>query len=53
MAVDECPICFDELSPEKFPSVVDGCCDYKFCRECLEKWVEKGGRQVTFFEIFF
>ena len=50
---DECPICLSELTPEKLPSMIDGCCGYKFCLECLEKWVEKGGRQVTFFEIFF
>ena len=51
MAIDECPICFDELSPEKFPSVVDGCCDYKFCIKCLKNWVENGGEQVSSPEI--
>ena len=43
---DECPICFSELTPEKYPSVIDGCCDHKFCRECLENWVKKSWKQV-------
>ena len=42
---DDCPICFSELTPEKFPSVIDGCCNHKFCWECLENCVKKGGEQ--------
>ena len=52
MAVEECPICFEKLTPEKYPTILDGCCPHKFCIECLVNWVEKGGEQVSSFEIF-
>ena len=50
--IEECPICFEKLAPEKYPSILDGCCHHKFCIDCLENWVEKGEEQVSSFEIF-